>query len=608
MSSVELEPQLKNLFGFTRFRPNQREIVTAILGRRDVFAVMPTGGGKSLCFQLPASLMPGICLVVSPLISLMKDQVDNATSIGLPAAFLNSSLAPEERSEVYRKITCGEIKLLYVSPERFAMPDFLDLMEKIELSFVTVDEAHCVSEWGHDFRPDYLNLATVKRRFPNIPVAAFTATATDKVQNDIISRLELWEPFEIRASFDRPNLFYKISPKLDILAQTKKFIKSQNGEPGIVYRTSRKDVEKTAMYLNDNGIKAVPYHAGFDASLRQQHQEMFNCDEVQVVVATVAFGMGIDKSNVRFVVHGDIPKNMESYYQETGRAGRDGEPAYCILFYSYGDTQKINWFIRQMEDATEKKIAKDKLRAMTDFCDSFQCRRSSILRYFNENYPLANCGGCDICVEEGEKVDVTVESQMFLSAITRVKQNFSSAHCLDIVLGNDTKAVIKNEHDKLPTFSIGNDRLNELSWKLLSYELEKQKIVHIDPETKAAMLTEKALLVLKGELTVNMMKMRTKKRQERHRVPIAAAEDFNADLFDILRTIRTKRAKALGKPPFVVFSDRTLHEMCRKFPTNTSAMKAIDGVGNKKLREFGKEFMDAIYQFVQENPGIEQEY
>lgn len=605
---------LKQIFGFSQFRPNQQDIVEAILGKRDVFAVMPTGGGKSLCYQLPAMLMDGVCLVISPLISLMKDQVDGARALGIPAAFLNSTLSRDESSEIYRQINAGELKLLYVAPERFALSDFLTMLENLTVSFVAVDEAHCISEWGHDFRPDYLSLSVIRQRFPETRVAAFTATATTKVQTDIISRLDLWEPFTVRASFDRPNLFYKVAPKLDVDSQLLKFIKSRGKDPGIIYRTSRKSVEKTASYLESKGIKAVPYHAGLAPIVRQNHQDLFNNDEVQVVVATIAFGMGIDKSNVRFVAHGDLPKNMEGYYQETGRAGRDGDPAYCILFYSYGDISKIRWFINQADDGPEKHAAEVMLKRMSDFADSLVCRRRQILGYFNEKYPLENCGSCDVCVDEKQTVDVSVESQMIVSAITRTKQKFSAQHCLDIVRGKKTADIVVNQHDKLPTFGVGKEKNDENFWQLLINELVMTNILHCTPVDKVLMLTEEAVKVLRGEQKVEMLKRRksgefsNKTVNKGRRLPRATAEDYNGDLFEELRDLRKTLSTKKNVPPFVIFSDRTLHEFCRKFPTRSAQLLNIDGVGKKKLREYGKYFMDAIYDFLRRNPGAEKEF
>ena len=355
---------LKDVFGFRSFLPNQEEIVRAILARQDAFVVMPTGGGKSLCYQLPAHVMDGTCMVISPLISLMKDQVDAAIETGLRASFLNSSLSASMKRQVEADLADGKLDLIYVSPERFAMPEFIAALKRVQLSFVAIDEAHCISEWGHDFRPDYLNLSTIVQEFPDVPVAAFTATATHKVQEDIVTKIGLRSPHTVRASFNRPNLFYKVIPKLKPAGQILRFVRNHAGEAGIVYRTTRKSVEQTANMLTKHGIKALPYHAGLADAVRVKNQDAFNKDEVDVIVATIAFGMGIDKSNVRYVMHGDLPKNMESYYQETGRSGRDGEPAHCLLLFGYGDIPKIRFFIDQTQDEDERKHA---IKCLNDY-------------------------------------------------------------------------------------------------------------------------------------------------------------------------------------------------------------------------------------------------
>ena len=428
---------LNRVFGFQDFRPHQEDIVRAIQGGRDVFAVMPTGGGKSLCYQLPSRMLPGTTLVISPLIALMKDQVDAACKIGLRAAYLNSTQTEAERAGTIDRLQGGTLDLLYVAPERLAQESFLNRIRGVKFNLTAVDEAHCISEWGHDFRPDYLHLAKLIDWFPEAPITAFTATATLRVQTDIIERLRLRDPLRVRASFDRSNLYIEVRPKEDIERQILAFVQQYPREAGIVYRTTRESVERTAKHLVAQGLKALPYHAGLDDSLRKANQEAFNRDEVEVMVATIAFGMGIDKSNIRYIVHGDLPKNLESYYQEMGRAGRDGEPAHCVLFYRRGDLPKIQYFIDQLTDENEQRRQRQALARMTAYAQSPVCRRRQILGYFGEKYEPENCRTCDNCTTEKETVDATVEAQKILSAIFRTGERFGAGHIVDIVSGSE---------------------------------------------------------------------------------------------------------------------------------------------------------------------------
>ena len=444
-----LHEALQNIFGFPDFRPNQREIVEAVLGGRDAFVVMPTGGGKSLCYQLPAHLQAGTCLVVSPLISLMKDQVDAAVANGLRAAFLNSSLESDARREVISALRRSELDLLYVSPERFAMEGFADLLKACRLSFVAIDEAHCISEWGHDFRPDYLALGGLTEQFPGLPVAAFTATATLKVQEDIVRRLKLRDPLKVRASFNRPNLYYAVESKTDVQRQLLRFVLGRPAEAGIIYRTTRKSVEETADYLREHKIRALPYHAGLEDAVRAANQEAFNRDEVNVIVATIAFGMGIDKSNVRYVVHADLPKNIEGYYQETGRSGRDGDPAHCLLLFGYGDIPKIRHFFDQIEDPGEKQRAERSLYDVVNYASTHACRRRRLLAYFGEALPDVACGACDVCTGRVARVEATRDAQIALSAIARTGQRFGVNHIIDVITGARTDRIRALGHDQV---------------------------------------------------------------------------------------------------------------------------------------------------------------
>ncbi len=589
---------LKRVFGFDRFRPNQEAIISALLEKRDVFAVMPTGGGKSLCYQLPAHMLGGLCIVVSPLISLMKDQVDAAKATGLNAELLNSSLTGKERHRVFQALENCQLDLLYVSPERFAMPEFVAVLQKLEISFFAIDEAHCISEWGHDFRPDYLSLSRIIELFPKAAVAAFTATATHQVQDDIIQKLGLRTPHLVRASFDRPNLFYQVEPKEQLDMQILSFLREHPDDSGIIYRTTRKSVESTAEFLQRQGIRALPYHAGLSDQDRKSHQERFNRDEVNVVVATIAFGMGIDKSNVRFVLHGDLPKNVESYYQETGRAGRDGEPAHCCLYFSQGDTVKIRYFIDQMESVVEQKLAIHQLNQMVKIAQANVCRRKNILGYFGEKYPKDDCGTCDVCTGEVERIDVTIDAQKILSAVIRSGQKFGAVHIADIVAGADTQRIRQFGHDKLKTYGVGRDR-DKRHWRRIIDDLTGQECLCLsDDQYPALQLTAKGQTVLRGEKPFRVLR----KKEKQFKRTATSAADFSAGLFDELRTVRKRMAQESGVPPFVVFSDKTLHEMARYFPDSPAALRMISGVGLNKFERFGSTFLEVICTYKEKHP------
>ena len=592
------EEVLSRVFGFSEFRPNQEAIVSALLEKRDVFSVMPTGGGKSLCYQLPAHILDGLCVVVSPLISLMKDQVDAAKATGLRADFLNSSQSGMERARVFQALENQQLDLLYVSPERFAMPEFLKVLRKLEIAFFAIDEAHCISEWGHDFRPDYLSLSLIVKKFKKSAIAAFTATATHQVQDDIIQKLGLRNPHLTRASFDRPNLFYQVTPKVDLNMQLLRFLRERPEESGIIYRTTRKNVEGTAAFLQAQGIRALPYHAGLSDEDRKSHQEQFNRDEIHVIVATIAFGMGIDKSNVRFVLHGDLPKNVEGYYQETGRAGRDGEPAHCGLYFSQGDTVKIRYFIDQIEDETEKKHATSQLYKMVQIAQANVCRRRNILAYFGEKYPKADCKTCDICTGEVERIDATVDAQKVLSAIYRTDQRFGAVHIADIVVGADTQRIRQFHHDQLKTYGVGSDR-DKRHWRRVIDDLLAQGCLRpSDDQYPVLKLTEKATPILRGEKT--FMVLRQKETQKKAQA--LSTGDYSEGLFSELRAERKRIAQELGVPPFVVFSDRTLHEIARYFPEEPSELRKISGVGETKLARFGESFMVVVRAYKQAHP------
>ncbi|RLC74603.1 MAG: DNA helicase RecQ [Chloroflexi bacterium] len=600
------------VFGFHKFRPNQEELVRALVSGRDAFAVMPTGGGKSLCYQLPAHLLAGTCVVISPLISLMKDQVDAANENGLRAEYLNSSLQNAQQTGVLCRLARGELDLLYVAPERFARRDFVAALKDVQLSLFAIDEAHCVSEWGHDFRPDYLNLSKIVSEFADVAVAAFTATATHKVQDDIIRRLGLRKPLTVRASFDRPNLFLQVESKGELNMQILAFLRSRQGESGIIYRTKRSDVEATAGFLSNAGIKAKPYHAGLTDVERKANQEAFNRDEINIIVATIAFGMGIDKSNVRFVLHGDLPKNMEGYYQEIGRAGRDGEPAHCQLFFSYGDISTIRYFIGQIEDEPERADAERKLGEMVNYAGSSDCRRRQVLAYFGETYDGENCGSCDICTGDIERIDATIEAQMLMSAIVRTGQRFGASHVVDIVVGANTKKIRQLGHDRIKTYGVGKTKAKgKQYWRRIVDSLVSQGCLLMDSgEYPTLQLSPTGRDVLLSRAKFEVAEKKREQPSQPSRQPssqpsrrsrpgrVEAVEDYDSYLFEQLRTVRTSLAQLQNVPPFIVFSDRTLRELARDVPTTAEAMRQITGVGERKLAQYGNDFLAVIRKHV----------
>ncbi|MDQ7788082.1 MAG: DNA helicase RecQ [Thermodesulfovibrionales bacterium] len=597
-----LHDTLKTVFGFQTFRPNQEAIIRSILAGSDVFAVMPTGGGKSLCFQLPATVMQGTTVVISPLISLMKDQVDAAVGNGIQAAFMNSSMSFDEVSDVYRMLQYNKISLLYIAPERFVMPHFVERLKTVKLSLFAIDEAHCISEWGHDFRPDYLGLSRIPEMFPDVPVAAFTATATRRVQEDIINKIGLRKPHIVRASFNRPNLFYEVKAKSRVDLQIMEFLSDHPGESGIIYRTTRDAVRETAGFLKTKGIAVLPYHAGLSTDERTRNQEAFNRDEVQVIVATIAFGMGIDKSNLRFVLHADLPKNIEGYYQETGRAGRDGDPAHCLLFFGRGDIPKIRYFINEIKDDKERFISIEKLNQIVGFATHNVCRRRQLLGFFGEDYPDDNCGACDICSGSVEQVDITTDAQILLSAISRTGQRFGTGHIIDIVTGADTKRIRELRHNSIRTYGTGKGR-DKKYWRSVVDELIAQKTIMQEGDPYPVMkITPKGSDILFG--SERFMALRKEEGKAKSARKKEDAEGYDRTLFEKLRAARKRIAEGQEVPPYVVFSDRTLREMCRRFPSILSEMRKISGVGDAKLERYGRDFVREIQSYLDENPGI----
>jgi ATP-dependent DNA helicase RecQ len=607
--SEQIYSTLSSIFGFHSFRPHQEEIVQAILNGRDVFAVMPTGGGKSLCYQLPARLMDGVCIVVSPLISLMKDQVDAARINGLSAGTLNSTISVDERKAIGVALRENRLDLLYISPERFNSEYFIERLKTLKIAFFAIDEAHCISEWGHDFRPDYLALSKIVHEFPGIPVTVFTATATSRVANDITARLNLRNPFLIRASFNRPNLFYRVMMKQNIDEQLRSFLAGHRGESGIIYRNSRKKVEATAEILQLHGISARAYHAGMSDADRHAAQEAFSRDECLIIVATIAFGMGIDKSNVRFVIHADLPKNIEGYYQETGRAGRDGEPAECLLFFGRQDIAQQLRFVDEIEAETARNIAKEQLRQMIRLAEQNHCRRAALLKYFGEIFPDKNCNGCDVCVDTQKQEDATIPAQKVLSAIYRTKETFGAIHLTDILVGANTEKIRQFQHDRLPTYGAGKDKPKHY-WRAVIEALIVQKIIVVDDLLRPVpRLTDEAWLILRSQKKFQMKKLPEyylEKAQVSQipiaKIPVNEVRPFSELLFAKLREIRTEFARAENVPPYIVFSDRTLHEIARYFPRNAEEFQQIQGVGQHKYAAYGQQFLEVVNEFCEQYP------
>ncbi|WP_417913087.1 DNA helicase RecQ [Candidatus Electronema sp. TJ] len=594
------EAVLKNAFGYDSFRPLQREVIENVLARQDSLAIMPTGGGKSLCYQIPALLFNGLTVVVSPLIALMKDQVEQLRAAGVPALFLNSSLSPEAYSENMASIRNGQAKLLYVAPETLLSPRILSLLAEVQVDCLTIDEAHCISEWGHDFRPEYRQLADVRRRWPEAVCLALTATATPRVRADISSSLGLTAANEFVASFNRENLFIEVAPKRDGESQLARFLERFKEQSGIVYCFSRRQVDELNAYLAQLGCSVRPYHAGLDDTVRSRNQEDFIRDNVQIMVATIAFGMGINKPNVRFVVHYDLPKSIEGYYQEIGRSGRDGLPAHCLLLYSYGDAAKLKYFINQKE-GDERKAAVQQLDAIVRYAeDRRNCRRKPLLAYFGEQFSSENCGNCDNCNAEAPVLeDITIPAQKFLSCVFRVGERFGAAHVADVLLGSKNEKVLRFGHEQLSTYGIGKE-LSQKQWLFLARQLAQLGFLNQDAEHRALSLTETARAALKN---------RAKFFGQLHEAEPSARSDsgkrqeieHDQTLFALLRAKRKELADADGVPPYVIFSDRTLIEMAAYYPQSRQSLLGISGVGQVKLEKFGGAFLGIIIPYCQEN-------
>jgi len=609
---VELLGALKKHFGYDQFRPLQREIVGDALAGRDVFVLMPTGGGKSLCFQLPALMRNGLTIVVSPLIALMKDQVDALQTSGIPATYLNSTLNREEAKARWRGLHRGQYRMLYVAPERLMLEAFLERALNWNIAQFAIDEAHCISEWGHDFRPEYRELKKLRKHLPDVPIMALTATATERVRADIIKELKLREPRAYVASFNRPNLTYRVVPKTAPYEQLLAFIRSRPNDSGIVYCASRKSTESLARNLNEDGITAKPYHAGLTNIERTKHQDAFLRDDVRVITATIAFGMGINKPNVRFVVHYDLPKNIESYYQETGRAGRDGLPSECVLLFSPGDVAKQLHFIDEKAEG-EARIARAQLQEMVHYAETRECRRTVLLKYFGELYPSnaetpgdetpplqISCENCDNCLQPRETFDGTVHAQKFLSCIYRIHARhgfgFGLGHVVDVLRGADTEAIRQRGHNELSTYNIGSE-LKRGEWQAIGRELLRLGLIECAPGKFATLsLTPAGLEALRNRTSIVLTKqIDIVEKAPRRR---AGAIECDDALFDRLRALRRQLADERDVPAYIIFSDVSLREMARKYPTNSTEFRRIPGVGEQKSKDYAKPFLAEIRKYL----------
>lgn len=585
---------LQSTFGFSTFRPLQEEIVRTVLERRDVFVLMPTGGGKSLCYQLPALVGPGTTVVVSPLIALMKDQVDALRAAGVAATYINSSLEPEEIDRRMAALARGEFALVYVAPERLMLPGFLALLGRLTIDFFAIDEAHCISEWGHDFRPEYRQLRLLRERFPSVPLGAFTATATTRVGADIKRQLGLEDAATFGGSFNRPNLTYEVLPKRAAYDQLLAFLANRRGASGIIYCASRKGTEELATRLRRAGYSAAAYHAGLTAEERRERQEAFVRDDVAIIVATVAFGMGIDKPDVRFVIHYDLPRSLENYYQESGRAGRDGEPSECILFYSAADIVRGRFLIDTRESEAERRVARWQLEQMAGWAESTTCRRRVLLAYFDEVFTERQEPCCDVCSTPATEEDATVPAQMLLSCVKRTGERFGVGHVIDVLRGARTAQVLQCGHDRISTYGIGRERSKE-EWRALAGELIRAGYLAQDPDRyNIAHVTEQGRRILfAGE----RFTMRTRALPARG---AGAEPQPHPDLFERLRALRKRLANERDLPPYMVFSNATLTAMTARLPLDAPSFRRLPGVGEQKAREFGPPFLAEIARFVGE--------
>ena len=585
---------LKNVFGYDSFRPLQYDIIQNILNKKDTLVIMPTGGGKSICYQIPALIFEGLTIVISPLISLMKDQVEQLHQLGVKTALLNSSLPPDVYNSNYNSVIKKHAKLLYIAPESLFKEEIANLLNNVKLDCITIDEAHCISEWGHDFRPEYRQLGLLRKKFPSAVCTGLTATATQRVRNDIIKNLNMTASKSFIASFNRENLFLQVVPKHDAFEQTVSFLREHPNQSGIIYCFSRKQVDTLYEDLSSLGYSIKPYHAGLSDKERTENQDLFIKDEIQIIAATIAFGMGINKSNVRFIVHYDLPKNIETYYQEIGRSGRDGLRSDCLLLFSYADIAKINYFINQKEDPVEKRSAKAHLNAMIQYAESEICRRITLINYFGEKYNADNCSMCDNCnSEEKDLVDITIPAQKFLSAVKRTGEIFGANYIINILTGKETERMFQYRHQNLSVFGVGRD-VTKKQWNLLLQQFLRKELLLRDDEYGSLKLTSKASNVLYkkekifGYLAEPEIKLKKSKYEE---------TAYDNELFEILREKRKELADERRIPPYVIFSDKTLIQIAADLPQTKEDFLNISGIGRRKVASYAGIFLPIIRRY-----------
>jgi len=593
---------LQETFGYNTFRPLQGEVIRNVLNKKDTLVIMPTGGGKSLCYQIPALIFDGLTIVVSPLISLMKDQVEQLEEFGVSALFLNSSLTPEMYRQNVNRLKRGDAKLLYLAPETLMMESTRRLLTEMKVDCFTIDEAHCISEWGHDFRPEYRQLARVRKDFPGAVCLALTATATPRVRDDIQQILEMKNSNAFVASFDRKNLLLKVADKEKPLEQILDFLYTRPKQSGIIYCFSRRQVDELYSDLKHEGHSVLPYHAGLSEMQRTRNQDAFIRDNVQIIVATIAFGMGINKPDVRFVIHHDMPQNIESYYQQIGRSGRDGLQADCLLLYSYSDKQKIQYFINQKE-GTEKKVAEKHLDALIHYMEHDGCRRTPLMEYFGEEYKKENCGMCDNCLRHKDALqDLTVQAQKYMSCIARTNEMYGAYHIADVLKGSKAKKILENGHEKLSTYGIGKE-WSKNQWIQLSRLLIRKGLLKKDPQYGSLLLTDDAVAVLKGDEIVQGVLDRTQTNtgdDARRKTSSDVEKKYDEHLFEELRKKRKELADAQEIPPYTIFPDATLMEMSYFYPQSEDKLIGIYGVGSAKMKKYGDEFLEVIRNYCSE--------